>query len=139
MVARSQSGERTIAASDFFTGFLESALAPDELLTEIRVPKIPRRGLVVPEVQPPRAGLGDRRRRRGAQRHDGHRAREHGPDSGASDARSSRRSPAARQPPTPRSTPAEGASPSADLNASVEYREHLARVLVRRALEQAGA
>ena len=34
---------------------------------------------------------------------------------------------------------AEGASPSADLNASVEYREHLARVLVRRALEEAGA
>src|SRR5215471_6723050 len=33
------SGERTIAASDFFQGFLETALAPDELLTEIRVPK----------------------------------------------------------------------------------------------------
>ncbi len=40
MVARSSSGERTIAASDFFTGFLESALEPDELLTEIRVPKV---------------------------------------------------------------------------------------------------
>ena len=34
---------------------------------------------------------------------------------------------------------ADGTSPSADLNASVEYRQHLARVLVRRALEQAGA
>ena len=34
---------------------------------------------------------------------------------------------------------ADGTSPSADLNASVEYREHLARVLVRRALEEAGA
>jgi carbon-monoxide dehydrogenase medium subunit len=30
---------------------------------------------------------------------------------------------------------ADGTEPSADLNASVEYREHLARVLVRRALE----
>ena len=30
---------------------------------------------------------------------------------------------------------AEGTEPAADLNASVEYREHLARVLVRRALE----
>ena len=34
---------------------------------------------------------------------------------------------------------AEGHEPPADLNASVEYREHLARVLVRRALEEAGA
>ena len=33
---------------------------------------------------------------------------------------------------------AEGTSPPADLNASVEYREHLARVLVRRGLEEAG-
>ena len=38
-VARGPAGERTIAATDFFTGFLETALAPDELLTEIRVPK----------------------------------------------------------------------------------------------------
>jgi len=33
----------------------------------------------------------------------------------------------------------EGTSPSADLNASEEFRRHLARVLVRRALEAAGA
>ena len=59
-------GEREIAADDFFEGFLETALAPDELLTEIRVPKVGRRRLVVPEVQPPGPGLGDRRRRRGA-------------------------------------------------------------------------
>ena len=39
-VARGPKGERTIAASDFYQGFLESALAPDEMLTEIRVPKI---------------------------------------------------------------------------------------------------
>ena len=31
-------GERTIPASEFFEGFLETALAPDELLVEIRVP-----------------------------------------------------------------------------------------------------
>ena len=39
-VARGPKGERTIAARDFYKGFLESALAPDEMLTEIRVPKI---------------------------------------------------------------------------------------------------
>src|SRR5262245_9219711 len=38
-VARGPAGERLIAATDFFTGFLETALAPDELLTEVRVPK----------------------------------------------------------------------------------------------------
>ena len=32
---------------------------------------------------------------------------------------------------------ADGCAPPADLNASVEFREHLARVLVRRALEEA--
>ena len=33
---------------------------------------------------------------------------------------------------------AEGTDPPADLNATVEYRQHLARVLVRRALEECG-
>ena len=33
---------------------------------------------------------------------------------------------------------ADGCEPTEDLNASVEYRQHLARVLTRRALETAG-
>jgi carbon-monoxide dehydrogenase medium subunit len=33
---------------------------------------------------------------------------------------------------------AEGTEPSADFNGSVAYRQHVARVLVRRALERAG-
>jgi carbon-monoxide dehydrogenase medium subunit len=32
---------------------------------------------------------------------------------------------------------ADGAEPQADLNASIEYRTHLAKVLVRRALDEA--
>ena len=39
IVARGPGGERTIAASDFFQGFLETALAPDEVITEVRVRK----------------------------------------------------------------------------------------------------
>jgi carbon-monoxide dehydrogenase medium subunit len=38
LVAASISGERTIAASDFFAGFLTTSLAPEELLVEVRLP-----------------------------------------------------------------------------------------------------
>ncbi|MFN8109437.1 MAG: xanthine dehydrogenase family protein subunit M [Thermoleophilia bacterium] len=38
MVARGPGGERRIPAAEFFQGFFASALAPDELLTAIRVP-----------------------------------------------------------------------------------------------------
>jgi carbon-monoxide dehydrogenase medium subunit len=41
VVARSVRGERTIAAADFFTGWLTNALEPDELLTEVRLPALP--------------------------------------------------------------------------------------------------
>ena len=40
VVVRSSSGERTVAANEFFTGLFETALGPTELLTEIRVPKL---------------------------------------------------------------------------------------------------
>ena len=39
VAARARAASATIAAADFFHGFLETALAPDELLTEIRVPQ----------------------------------------------------------------------------------------------------
>lgn len=37
-VARGVAGERTIAADDFAVGFMTTALAPDELLVEVRIP-----------------------------------------------------------------------------------------------------
>jgi carbon-monoxide dehydrogenase medium subunit len=141
LVARGPSGERRIAADDFFTGFLETELAPDEVLTEIRVPAVPgvgwafekfqRRaqdwaivgvaavltngasgpgiGLVNMGSQPLRAAAAEEALRSG---------------STAADA-------AARA--------AEGTEPPEDLNASPEFRRHLAGVLTRRALEAAGA
>ncbi len=141
IVARGPGGERRIAADDFFTGFLETALNPDEIITEIRVPARPgvgwafekfnRRaqdwaivgvtavlsdgdvgpgvGLVNMGAQPLRAGGVEEALRGG---------------SSAADA-------AARAD--------EGTEPPGDLNASPDYRRHLARVLVRRALETAGA
>ncbi len=39
LVARGPSGEREIEAASFHRGFLETALQPDEVLTEIRLPK----------------------------------------------------------------------------------------------------
>jgi aerobic carbon-monoxide dehydrogenase medium subunit len=39
LVVRSSSGERTVPATQFFTGLFETALGPADLLTEIRVPK----------------------------------------------------------------------------------------------------
>jgi carbon-monoxide dehydrogenase medium subunit len=39
--AKSSTGERSIAAGEFFKGMLETALAPGELLVEIAVPPLP--------------------------------------------------------------------------------------------------
>jgi aerobic carbon-monoxide dehydrogenase medium subunit len=41
LVARGAKGERTIAANKFYTGLYETALARDEILTEIRIPVPP--------------------------------------------------------------------------------------------------
>jgi len=41
IVVRSVRGERTIPAQDFFVGAYENALAPDELITQVRFPPAP--------------------------------------------------------------------------------------------------
>jgi carbon-monoxide dehydrogenase medium subunit len=133
LVARGPGGTREIAAADFFRSLFETALEPDELLTEIRLPKPAARGwsfqkftkraidwaIVGVAVQggsvalvnmgetPLRAGAVERALAGGA-----------GPREAAAHA-------------------AEGTSPPADINASRAYREHLARVLVGRGLEEA--
>ena len=131
-VVRGPGGERVIAAADFFEGFLETALAPDELL--VRDPRAEDGGqrLRVREVQPAGAGLRDGGRRR----RDASTAR---PVSVSSTwaprrcgrRRSSRRSPAGASAADAAAHAAEGTEPTSDLNATIEYREHLARVLVR--------
>ncbi|NOX61925.1 MAG: xanthine dehydrogenase family protein subunit M [Chloroflexi bacterium] len=42
VVARSQRGERTIEAKDFFLGVFTTALEPDEMVVEVRIPPMPR-------------------------------------------------------------------------------------------------
>jgi aerobic carbon-monoxide dehydrogenase medium subunit len=43
LTASGRGGRRTLPADQFFTGIFATALAPDELLTEIRVPGLPPR------------------------------------------------------------------------------------------------
>jgi CO/xanthine dehydrogenase FAD-binding subunit len=43
LVARGPRGEREIAARDFFVSYLTTALEPDELLVELRLPGLPAR------------------------------------------------------------------------------------------------
>jgi carbon-monoxide dehydrogenase medium subunit len=137
LLARGPGGEREIAAADFFTGFLETVLGLDEILIEIRVPKgstghsyqkFVRRSqdwaivgvaavrlehgvaiaLVNVAPSPVRAV-----------------AVEQALTAGASAAEAAEHA-------------ADGLEPSGDLNATPDFRRHLARVLTRRALEEAG-
>ena len=135
---RGSVGTRDIPADRFFTGFLETALEPDEVLVEIRVPKVraagwsfqkltrraqdwaivgvacvradtTRVGLVNMSATPVRATAVER-------------AADGGADAASAAAHADRNT-----------------EPPADLNASSEFRRHLARVLVHRALEEAGS
>ena len=136
-VAQGPNGERTIAAKDFYKGFLESALAADEMLTEIRVPKISG------------GSYGFEKFNRRAQDWAivGVAAWRSNDSSGialvnmgstpilavsASNALNQGASIADAA-----ELAAAEAEPQSDLNASSDYRIHLAKVLVRRALENA--
>jgi carbon-monoxide dehydrogenase medium subunit len=138
-VAQGPNGTREIAAADFYEGFLESTLAADELMTEVRIPKMGS------------AGWSFQKFNRRAQDWAivGVAAWRNNGDSGValvnmgstpvlasavSAALAGGASPAEAA-----EQAATDASPQADLNASVEFRVHLAKVLVRRALEEAGA
>jgi carbon-monoxide dehydrogenase medium subunit len=138
MVLRGPNGDRTVAAADFFQGFLETALQPDELLAEVRVPKVPGAGFSyqkfvkraqdwaivgVAVVRNGTTGIGLVNMGQVPLRAT---AVEQALASGASVADAAQ-------------VADEGTSPSEDLNASEEYRRHLAKVLVRRGLEEAGA
>jgi carbon-monoxide dehydrogenase medium subunit len=134
-VAQGPGGTREIAATEFFHGFLETALSPDELLTEIRVPKAGSDGYAFEKFN---------RRAQDFATVGVVAARTNGAtrvgliNMGSTPLRATAVEQALAQGASPADAAAlaaEGTEPTADLNASVEYREHLARVLVRRALE----
>ncbi len=138
VVVQGPAGERIIEGGDLFSGFLESTLEPTELITEIRIPKHGSAGWgfekfnrraqdwaivgataqrVNGETRVSLVNMGPTPMRATAT--------EQALAGGASAAEAAE-------------VAAEGTAPSSDLNASAEYREHLARVLVRRALSTAG-
>jgi carbon-monoxide dehydrogenase medium subunit len=138
MVLRGPNGDRTVAAADFFQGFLESALAPDELLAEVRVPKMPGATFsyqkFVKRAQD-WAIVGAAVVRNG---HTGIAL----VNMGSTPIRATNVEAALASGASATDAAAiadEGTNPSEDLNASEEYRRHLSRVLVRRGLEEAGA
>jgi len=136
-VAQGPNGTREIAAADFYESFLTSTLAPDELLTEIRVPKMQG------------AGWSFQKFNRRAQDWAivGVAAWRRNGDAGvalinmastpvlATSVASALAGGASVEEAAEQA--AAEAEPQADLNASVEFRVHLAKVLTRRALEAA--
>jgi aerobic carbon-monoxide dehydrogenase medium subunit len=133
-------GERHLDADDFFQGFLETALRPDELLTEISVPKVGSSGWSFQKFNR-RAqdwaivGVAAVRSVNGS-----------GPgvaliNMGPTPVRARAVESAVAGGASPAEAAAhasDGLEPPDDLNASPAYRRHLAEVLVRRALEEAG-
>jgi carbon-monoxide dehydrogenase medium subunit len=144
-VIKGSGGERTVAAGDFFEDYLQTDLAPDEVLTEIRVPKLGSN-----------SGWSYKKFNRRAQdwavvgvaavveRSNGtiSSARIGLTNMGstplrASSAEGTLSGADASSVAEATSSADEGTSPSSDIAASAEYRRHLARVLTRRAVEEA--
>jgi carbon-monoxide dehydrogenase medium subunit len=138
LVAKGPNGEREIAAGSFYTGFLESALEPNELLTEIRVPKVAGAGWSFQKFNRRAqdwAIVGVALVRNNGSSGVGLVNMGSTPifAQGVVDAMTSGASAAEAA-----EHAIDDAEPQSDINASVEYRTHLAKVLVRRALEEAG-
>lgn len=134
-VVRGPAGERLVKSTEFFKGFLETALAPDELLCELRVPKTGRNGFAFEKFN---------RRAQDWAIVGAVAARVHDHthvalvNMGTTPLRATAVENALAQGASASVAAQEaavGTEPTSDLNATPEYREHLARVLVRRALE----
>lgn len=134
LVVTGPNGQRTIPAASFFIGFLETALQPGEILTEIRVPKF-------------NGGWSYQKFNR--------RAQDWAIVGVAAVSNGSTRVSLVNMGPTPLRASAtesslaggasideasgkacEGITPPSDLNGSSDYRKHLATVLVKRALQE---
>ena len=140
-VVRGESGARSVPAAEFFKSFLETALEPGELLTEIQVPKpaaaaawsfqkFNKRAIDFAMVGVAVQGTGSHNTRVALINMGSTPLRATAVESAL--ARGASVADAA-------ALAAEGTNAGSDIHASKAYREHLARVLVRRALEEASS
>jgi carbon-monoxide dehydrogenase medium subunit len=144
-VVKGPGGERTVAAGDFFQDYLQTDLAPDEVLTEIRVPKLGQNAgwsykkfnrraqdwaVVAAAAVVERSNGSISSARIGLTNMGSTPLRATAAEGTLSGADASSVAEAT-------SSADEGTSPASDIAASAEYRRHLARVLTRRAVEEA--
>jgi carbon-monoxide dehydrogenase medium subunit len=144
LIATGPAGQREIAPGDYFVDYLTTALAPGEVLTAIRVPKLgPGWGYRYEKFQPTAQAWAIVGVAALARRADGHVAearigltnmgtvpvRARTAEAAAAGAEASREALAAAA-----ANADEGTDPPDDLRAAADYRRHLARVLTGRAL-----
>ncbi|MFF4504419.1 FAD binding domain-containing protein [Streptomyces sp. NPDC001401] len=142
LVAQGPRGRRTLPARDFFVDYLQSALEPDELLVEVRVPKADGWGFHYEKFHRVAQAWATVGVAALVRRDDGHiaEARVGLTNMGSTPLRASATEDAlsgagdAEAVARAAESAAEGTRPSQDISASPEYREHLARVLTRRAV-----
>ena len=144
-VVAGSGGRRTVAAADFFLDYLQTAIAADEVLVEVRVPKlgagwgyryekfhrVAQSWAIVGVAAAVRRDNGSIAEARVALTNMGATpVRAVGVEEALAGASLDAISAASER-------AAEGASPPSDLNGKADYREHLARVLTRRAVTAA--
>ncbi|MFP5365106.1 MAG: FAD binding domain-containing protein [Thermoleophilia bacterium] len=148
VIVRGTDGEREIAAADMFQGYLSTAVAPGEVLTEVRVPALTGYGFGYEKFNRrsedwAMVGVSALVKANDGVCEDVRIGLTH---MGSTPLRASAAEDALRGQPldderiaAAAALAAEGTSPLGDLNASPEYKRHLAQVLTRRALKTAAA
>ena len=146
LVAAGPSGTRSISPADFFTDYLTTSLAPGEILTAIRVPKLDGWGYRYEKFHVTAQAWAIVGVAAVARRDNGHvgaarvgltnmgsvPVRAHAVEEAATGAAASAAGLAAAA-----ARADEGANPPSDLRGAADYRRHLARVLTGRALAAA--
>jgi aerobic carbon-monoxide dehydrogenase medium subunit len=144
-VVAGSGGRRTVAASDFFVDYLQTALSPDEVLVEVRLPKlgdgwgfhyekfqrvVQAWAIVGVAAAVHRSNGSITEARIGLTNMGSTPLRATATEQALAGADLSAIADAAGH-------AADGTTPSSDLNAAADYRQHLARVLTRRAVAAA--
>ena len=135
VVVQGPAGHRSVPVADFWLGFFETALAPDELVVELRVPRTGDAGWGYEKFTRrandwPIVAAATVRGRVALANMAGTVVRATATERALAEGASIAEAAALAD---------EGTSPSADMHADADYRRHLARLLTRRALERAAA